>query len=276
MNYQEQYIQMITAEFHNRKLGNKSYSLRAFARDIQMEAPRLSMILNKKKGVSLTKAREIVKHFSWCDDDKDLFLNLVESSHGRSKKSREMAESKILEINNDRVNSLENFLVDDEFLQIAEPIHYLVIEGLKIQTIEKTIDGLSSIINYSKSDIETAVSRLCHLGYLSVTNGNIEVEEYILNSGGKVPSMALRKHHLNHLQSAIRAVNEQDVNERILSSLTIAVPKDIVPEIAKKINSFRREINEFILNHQNQNKTEVYCLASQFFKLTTEVNNEKN
>ncbi|MDP7321417.1 MAG: TIGR02147 family protein [Bacteriovoracaceae bacterium] len=270
MNYREQYIQMLKTELGNRQSGNTNYSLRAFARDINLEAPRLSMILNSKKGLSVDKASEIVSHFSWAINDKEAFINFVQAAHGRSKKDRLLGKENIKEHYKKRTESIEKFVEDKLFKQIAEPIHYLIIEALKLNETEPTIEGLNLVINYPKTEIEEAVLRLESLDLLNIKNNVIDIKEYIINSGGKIPSMALRKHHSIQLQSAIKAINEQDVNTRALSSLTIAIPKEIIPEIFEKISEFRREINEYIINHENQNKTDVYCLSSQFFKLTTE------
>ena len=270
MNYREQYIQMLKTELGNRQSGNSGYSLRAFARDTNLEAPRLSMILNSKKGLSVDKALQIISNFSWAKDDKEAFINFVQASHGRSKKDRLLAKENIKKHLKKRAYSIEKFIEDKFFKQIAEPIHYLIIEALKLDDVMPSIEGLNLVINYSKSEIEEAVLRLKSLKLLDIENGVISIKEYIISSGGKTPSMALRKHHSIQLQSAIKAINEQDVSTRALSSLTIAVPKDIVPDIFEKISEFRREINEYIINHENQNKTDVYCLSSQFFRITKE------
>ena len=259
---------MLKTEFANRQSGNSSYSLRAFARDINIAAPRLSMILNKKKGLSVNKASDIIINFSWAVEDKEAFVNFVQATHGRSKKDRLLAKESIKDQLQKRTRSIEKFVEDNFFKQIAEPIHYLIIEALKLNDISPSVEGLNLVINYPKVKIEEAILRLESLGLLEIDNNTIRVREYIINSGGKVLSMALRKHHSIQLQSAIKAINEQDVNTRTLSSLTVAVPKELVPEISQRINEFRREINEYIINHENQEKTDVYCLSTQFFRLT--------
>lgn len=270
MTYREHYIQMLKTEYRNRQSGNPSYSLRAFARDVELEAPRLSMILNSKKGLSVKKAKEIVTNFSWSTDDKEAFINFVQAAHGRSKKDRLLGIKNVESHIRKRTDSIENFIEDDTFKQIAEPIHYLIIEALKLSGIDPSIEGLNQVIDYPISEIKDAVLRLVSLNFLEINNDVISTKEYIITSGGKFPSMALRKHHSIQLQSAMKAINEQDVSTRALSSLTVAIPKEIIPEVFEKITQFRREINEFIINHENQNKTDVYCLSSQFFKLTME------
>lgn len=270
MDYQEKYIQMLKTELGNRILANSRYSMRAMARDLGMEPPRLSMVLNRKRGLSLVAAKKIVENFNWLDDDKETFIKLVQASHARSKKDREHAKQDIVKNLRRRNESIEKFVEDNLFKQIAEPIHYLIIEALKIKNLSPTLDGLCSVIAFPREEIEEAVLRMNELGLLNYQSGKISLQEYIIKTGGKVPSMALRKHHSMIMKSALKAVMDQRVEERSLSSLTVAIPKELIPEVFEKINNFRREINEFIINHPNQDKTDVYCLSSQFFKMSKE------
>ena len=53
------YHDLINEEFEKRKQINSAYSLRAFARDLGISAPRLSQILNKKQGLSLNAAQNL-------------------------------------------------------------------------------------------------------------------------------------------------------------------------------------------------------------------------
>ena len=80
---------------------------------------------------------------------------------------------------------------------------------------------------------------------------------------------AIRNFNKQILAKAIDAVDEQSVEERSLSTLTIAVSKDLIPEIQKKVTKFRKELNMYISKAESEKpKGQVYCLATQFFRLT--------
>ncbi len=213
---------------------------------------------------------KIISNIRWSDSEKELFLNLIEAAHGRSKASRQKAAAKIEKNKIESESLFEKFIEDDEFIQIAEPIHYQIIEALKIDTISKNINGLSEILDFPNNKISAAVDRLLSLNLITIEDDYLVVNEYAIRTSEKNPSMALRKHHSLQMKSALNSINEQDINTRSLSSLTIAIPKDILPEIFEKIVEFRKEINQYVSNHENQNKTDVYCMTTQCFRLTKE------
>jgi len=271
MDYRDKYIEMLKTEYRNRHSGNEMYSLRAYARDLGLEPSRLSMVFSKSKGLSLDKAKKVVEAVKWSNEDKNIFLNLIETVHARSRESRRVASLRIKNYLSLNTLGLEKFVEDDFFKQIADPIHYQIIEALKLRNISPRIESLRKVIDYPHLEIKSAVGRLILLGLIKSVKGKLSVQEYILRTNEKDLSMALRQHHSMQIKKALRAINEQSIHERTLSSLTIAIPKEIIPEIFEKISHFRKEINEYILNHKQQEKTAVYCLSTQFFRLSKEI-----
>ena len=270
MDFRDTYIEMLKTEYRNRHMANGMYSLRAYARDLGLEPPRLSMIFAKSRGLSSKRASKLITVLKWPNEDKALFLDLIESVHARSRDARNAAAKriKIHLVNN--LKRLEKFVEDDLFKQIADPLHYQIIEALKLENFQATTQSLKKVINYPLPEIKKALNRLLSLGLIKSIKGKFVVQEYILRTSEKDPSMALRQHHSLQLKAALKSINEQSIHERALSSLTIAIPKEVIPEIFEKISEFRKEINEYILNHNQQSKTDVYCLATQFFRLSKE------
>jgi len=270
MNYQEKYIHMLQTEFNNRKIINDQYSLRAFARDLGIEPSRLSLAFSKKRGFSYKRARSMISSLKWTDKDKEVFLHLVEASHSRSKVSRKKAIEKINQNYKENIQSIEKFVDDDIFKQISRPIHYQIIEALKLDDLPPTLEGLEEILKFSKEEIQSALKRLVDLDFIIKEGKVYKVNEYVSTTSEKIPSMAIRQHHSLQLKAAMNALGEQDIDERIFSSLTIALPKEILPEIFEKIVNFRKEINTYVMNHENQNKDNLYCLSTQFFRVSKE------
>ncbi len=215
--------------------------------------------------MSVAKAKEITTFLSWNDYDKETFTQLVRAAHSRSEKDIEAA----IEILINKKNELNaTWLEDEDFKRIAEPFHYIIIEALKLNNIEPTLEGLNQVLDYSKIEIKDAVSRLINLNLIKTIEGNLFVDEYVLKIGGNVSSMALRKHHSIVINKALDSINTQNIKERTLSSLAVAIPEGLIPEVFEKINDFRQEINSFIRNHDNQEKDGIYCLSAQFFKVS--------
>lgn len=89
------YLNLLINEFNTRKNQNPSYSLRAFARDLDMSAPRLSQVLNKKQGLSVEAAKEVAQKLKCSELEKIWFCNSVGVLHSRSKSNKEKYKLKL-------------------------------------------------------------------------------------------------------------------------------------------------------------------------------------
>ena len=95
MNTQIDYLEIIKDEFGSRIESNPSYSMRAFARDLEISPSRLSEILNGRGGMSSVMAQKIASKLGLQRSEIDYFKALVERRHGRSKKVKMNAISYI-------------------------------------------------------------------------------------------------------------------------------------------------------------------------------------
>ena len=69
MNFQN----MLLQEFEVRRTKNPGYSLRSYARDVEIPSSKLSRILRKGEGISPSKAKEICERMRWSEQEKSLF-----------------------------------------------------------------------------------------------------------------------------------------------------------------------------------------------------------
>jgi plasmid maintenance system antidote protein VapI len=85
------YRDFILRELERRQKKNPSYSLRAFARDLEMPSSRLSEILNRKMGLSEARAINLAERLNLSQPEKEYFIDLALSEHARSAVMKEMA-----------------------------------------------------------------------------------------------------------------------------------------------------------------------------------------
>jgi hypothetical protein len=69
--------------------------MRAFARDIELDPARLSLLLRKKQGLSRLVATSISKKLSLSKLETDRFCESVDALHSRSKVRRRLAAIKL-------------------------------------------------------------------------------------------------------------------------------------------------------------------------------------
>lgn len=87
------YIEILKEEFVQRRLKNTFYSLRSFAKDLELDPMHLSNILSNKRGLSRRKAEFVSRNlFHLRYSERRRFLLLVSAASGRSRFERNLAK----------------------------------------------------------------------------------------------------------------------------------------------------------------------------------------
>lgn len=259
------YQHFLNLEFQGRRLRNPSYSLRAFARDIGLAAPKLSEILRGKCGLSELSAKRLAKELALTENEAIIFINQVIVKHSRSKAAREKAQEVL--------NSLrEHYSFDeialDAFKIIADWYHFAILELTEVKGFHSNISWIAKRLGLSKKVIKEATERLFDTGLLAKTDiGDWYQTEAVLVTPSGIPSSEIKKHHRQVLSKAEEALINAPINERDFSSTTFAVSESQLEEIKNEIKEFRRNLAKKI--NRSKKKDRVYCLSIQFFPFDT-------
>lgn len=88
----QHYIQILKKEFLQRRQTNHTYSMRTFAKDLDLNYSHLSYILNGDRGLSRKKAEVVARKLSHLNfSQRQEFLLLVSSVSARSRFARNLA-----------------------------------------------------------------------------------------------------------------------------------------------------------------------------------------
>ncbi|WP_413558003.1 hypothetical protein [Bdellovibrio sp. HCB209] len=91
------YRDFLYEEFKKRRTKEPSYSLRGFARDLEMNPSRLSEIMNGKVGLSDVKGMELADRIGLTDKECEYFLDLIRAEHARSALAKKEAQERVRE-----------------------------------------------------------------------------------------------------------------------------------------------------------------------------------
>lgn len=257
------YQNFLSSEFEGRRLRNPNYSLRAFARDLGLAAPKLSEILRGKCGLSELSARRLATELALSEKEAIIFINQVIVKHSRSKAEREKA-LKVL----DSLKEHHTFdeIALDAFKIIADWYHFAILELTEVEGFRSNVSWIAKRLNLTNKVTKEAIDRLFDTGLLAKkSNGDWYQTEAILATPSGIPSSEIKKHHRQILAKADDALINVPINERDFSSTTFAVSESQLEEIQKEIKEFRRKLAKKI--NQSKNKERVYCLSIQFFPL---------
>lgn len=262
-----EYRSYLKRELEERCQRNPKYSLRAFARDLELHPARLSLVLNKKQGLSEKSARGIAKALGLAPPDTEHFVYLVIASDSRSKSARAVAQAKLTHL--DGQTEEGRILREDAFCVISDWYHYAILELTSLKDFRSDTSWIARRLGISLHEAEQAVARLIKLGLATKVKGVLKQTDVILSTPDGVPSQAVRNFNTQILKRAIDAIHLQKVDERSISTLTIAVDSSTLPKIMGKMARFRRSLNQEIeASTHDRDKDEVYCLSTQFFRMT--------
>ena len=265
MQYQS-YHELLMDEFDRRKQINPAYSLRAYARDLELPAPRLSQVLNKKQGLSVEIAEKVARKLKLSENRKQWFCHSVGSYHSRSYKERNEFKQRMSKYREEAKIYSEMHL--EYFKVIAEWYHFAILELTYLTTFQNDEEWMAGMLGISALEVKEAVQRMKTLELIREENGKLIDAFKFLATPSDVPSDSLKKFNSQLILKALAAINEQDVDKREIASNIFSLNRNSIPMIKEKLRTFRRELELEV--SREKDKDSVYCLGMQFYELTKE------
>lgn len=240
---------------------NPRYSLRSFAKHLQMNPSLLSKILRGQVGVSPKRFEKICERMS---------LGPVERARLASAEDRKRTfrkqETLFRELKNTSTQMRD---MADQFQVIADWYHYAILEMVAMEGFQSDERWIAKTLGITYSEVVEARERLIRLGMLEVTpegqwrdnSGNVS------NSSGQYTSIALRKLQNQVLNLALNALENIPVEKRLQGSMTLAIDQELVPSAKEKIVAFQRALATY-LQEESRTKNSVYQITVSFFPVT--------
>lgn len=256
------YRTILKDEFEERCKHNRSYSLRAFARDLEVGSGRMTEILKGKQGVSRRSAIHIAAKLGYNDSERELFCDIVDSSCSRSVVRRKLAAIR-LEKYRDRKDQT---LTLDAFHVIADWYHFAILELCQLKGFKSDINWIAKRLGIAPKLIELAIDRLLRLDLLEMKeNGEYVTREEFTASPSGMPSEAIKNFHTQVMEKALLALRTQSLSERDFSTMVFAFDKKQMPKAKEVLKEFRRNFSKHV--GPSDDKNCVYALSMQLFQI---------
>ncbi len=250
--------EILLTELNSRKLRNDFYSLRAFARDLEISASRLSEVMKGSHGLSEKTATNIATKLKLNALEKKFWFDLVLSESSRNKKIKELATKRLVEVR--KLNKM-NSLKENQFRVLADWYHAAILEIVHLDNFQNNIPWISTKLGISEEQATLAVDRLKLLGLLEITTeGQWQVHPEAYDIFSEVPSIAIRKFHRQVLQNGIESLLNDPMENRAIQSMIVAIPKDRLPEFQQKMKTV---LYNFWQDLSDSPKNELYSLSIQ-------------
>jgi uncharacterized protein (TIGR02147 family) len=255
-------------ELDARKILNKKYSLRSFASYLSVSPSFLSLVLSKKRNLSLAQGLSIIEQLKWSKELKLHFLSDIKNggttedySHSTDSRSKfNLGLAALQKFQSKKEVSVENFSV------LSEWWIPVVLEILPILGSNASLSEIAKRVKVPKSQISAALNTLCILGYAKSEKGIFERCGTELLEVKPIPSAHIKKYQKQLLNQAYSSIDDYGVLEREITSILIPISKAKFELVRSKIRSFR---DEMALIAQDESAQRVCALCIQLFPLTS-------
>jgi uncharacterized protein (TIGR02147 family) len=255
-NYQS-FVLFLQDELVHRCKKNPGYSLRSFARALQINHSSLSRLLSGQRKVSERMQRSLIARLG---HDPEVIRHFKQEST-TNKRALEKARD-------------FNQMNRDAFAVISDWYHYAILELTLVSTFRSEPRWIAKSLGITVSEANAAIDRLIRLGMLQ-RNANGQLKNASGNNTnieGEIRDAAKRKMQKQILEHALKALEEVSVDQRNQTSMTMAISTKRLPEAIEMISKFRRKISAFL--EQDPDRDEVYQLSISLFP-TTKLNGDK-
>ena len=251
------YREQILAIYERRTQRNSAYSLTAFARDLNIGVSTLSMILNKKRGLSFKSATRIANLLGFCEIEKKTFLSSVLFYSSRLQPIREQNHSSDPLPKNISPKGLP-FNLNWRHLALREMV--------ALPHFEYRAEWLAEKLSLSEENA-LAIWNDCLQSSLIVLNdeGKFCASEHLV-FGEQGPSQTIRTLHKDLLNKAIEKI-DLPFSERSLSVVLITVSERQYDEVKRLVSNFNTEMSRAIKINDLETKDRVLCVGTQIFSL---------
>lgn len=239
------FIQYLNDEFRARKLKNSKYSLRAYARDLQVESGFLSRILSKKLPLTPSMADRFLKNLKVPTvKAQKLRLQLQNSSE------------RAAYVNEDMVKFLSNWYF------------YGIIAMFDLAKVQVNARSVSQVLGLSTAESQQALDILEEFGYVQREGSNY-TQSYDFVTTFNIPGTNeyLRNFQKQVLKKAMEALDEIPVGLRSQSSLTFSIKRSKLPTVIKMIHSFRTRLKQYVAKNK-KGADEIYNLSLSIYPVT--------
>lgn len=229
---------------------NPQFSLRAFARLVDVSPAVLSRILSGKRKLTFNLAVRIADALVLGPTERDSLYSFFTGA--ASETSTEDRHEKELSI--------------DCFNAMKEWYHYGITQLLFMDSFQEDPKWIAKILSITELEAKLAVDRLLRLEIIDRDeNGKLYRTSAHLSTSTDIASAGIRHFQKQILEKSIFSLENDELQERDITSITIAINESRIPEAKKEIMKFRKRMAEFLADGE---KTRIYNLGIHLIPLS--------
>ena len=262
------HIDLLQARLADKQRINSRYSLRQFAKSLEIDPGAISNIMNGKRSLSFSMGKKILEKLQLDPALEKKFLDSIvieQNSRDLKRLSKEITNY------NGEVNF--NEIEQEHYKIIGSWIHYAILELTYVKGFQSDPKWIASELGINTNQAKEAVERLIRLNFLNEnSDGELSKSQDFITTENKTKTgHALKKLQKEILEKAIESVDRVDISKRCNASMTMTVDPDKIELARTLITNFSETLCE-VLNDGEDNK--VYNLSVALYPLQQGDKNE--
>lgn len=253
MNTQDYHIHKMQDYLSQKQKSNPRYSLRAFARDLGINAGTLGQVIKGQRPLPIKNSLSVVDKLGLKLEERSMFLE----SLYRSK----------VKLDNIKIDQEDQRLMLNESHNkiIAEWEHFAVLSLFDVTEFECHSEEVAERLGITKLRAQVVINNLYQCGLIIDDQGVFRKAQQSVRTTEDVSNESIKKGHLEALDIGKDKLDTIEVMLRDFSEMTIAMDLDKMTEAKTIIREFRQKMATLL---RDGNRTDVFQLAIQFYPLT--------
>lgn len=233
------YRYLLKEVFSERRSLDPKYSLRAFARDLDIEPAQLSRVLKGTHNISLQSAQNIAPRIFKQKRRQALFLELVLMSLAKRSKDAAAVLERIK-----RKNTSPSTLELSWIEVLADWYHIALIDLICLTNAPTETRGLAKFLGISLSEATAALERLQNLKLIEKNGDRWQKVSSEMATPSGVPSAAIKRYHKQMIQKAMDSIDSQPVHERFLFGRTMTIKRSDLSKLEAITQDYLEQLSE--------------------------------
>jgi uncharacterized protein (TIGR02147 family) len=243
-------VDQMRRTFADRCKRNPAYSLRAFSRSLGIDSSTVSAILKGSRPLTIKSAKKIIQGLDIVNPVQVQSI-IAETFAGKEERSA--------------LNYQELSLEAAE--AIAHWQHFAILAVLDLTEFKATERTISERLNIPLGTVLECLDRLARLKLVTKGPKGWRLTGENLATPSDIASSALREGHRQYIQKAMESLENDPVEVRDISGITMSISRSRLAEARKMVQNFRRKLSTLL---EDGPRDAVYRLNVQLFPISQE------
>ena len=250
---------------------NTSYSVRAFARDLECSPAFISDILNEKKGISPKTSQKLSGKIYNNADESQYFINLCNAAFSRSLETKKGAAKEVA-----RYRAIKKYQIikEDMFKIIGDWQSFAVLESIDILGDRADEQTIGSMLDLETAQTKLILRRLTNVGLVKTGSNGVFVTIQNTETTQDIPSSVIQNYHRGMLNKAENALSKTSVKEREFQSNMFSMNWSQFEKLKEVVRNFGKETIDTFLSQGDLDR--IVAMNIQVFPISKTKDCTKN